>query len=231
MGREDQIEEREVLDSIFPDEITDISETSYRVSISLDVPEYDGDESEMPVIILEVSYPEAYPDVAPDLNISSPHDAPKHPRLDVQEDRDQLLQSLEPTIEENMGMAMVFTLVSALKENAETLVTERANEAQAEKDKVAAKREEEENRKFHGTPVTIESFLEWSTKFKKEIEDEETRLREEKEADDKKKKTTVKEEKKLTGRQLWEKGLVGKGDYDEDEDDSMPAVDKLKVAA
>lgn len=208
----------------------DISETSYRVSISLDVPEYDGDESEMPVIILEVSYPEAYPDVAPDLNISSPHDAPKHPRLDVQEDRDQLLQSLEPTIEENMGMAMVFTLVSALKENAETLITERANAVQAEKDMVAAKREEEENRKFHGTPVTVESFLEWSAKFKKEMEDEETRLREEKEADDKKKKNTVKEEKKLTGRQLWEKGLAGKGDYDEDDDDAMPAVDKLKVA-
>ncbi|KAJ6004459.1 hypothetical protein N7499_000527 [Penicillium canescens] len=231
MGREDQIEEREVLDSIFPDEITDISETSYRVSISLDVPEYDGDESEMPVIILEVSYPEAYPDVAPDLNISSPHDAPKHPRLDVQEDRDQLLQSLEPTIEENIGMAMVFTLVSALKENAETLITERANAVQAEKDKVAAKREEEENRKFHGTPVTVESFLEWSAKFKKEIEEEETRLREEKEADDKKKKTAVKEEKKLTGRQLWEKGLAGKGDYDEDDDDAMPAIDKLKVGA
>ncbi|OGE48245.1 hypothetical protein PENARI_c031G03312 [Penicillium arizonense] len=230
MGREDQIEEREVLDSIFPDEIIDISETSYRVSISLDVPEYDGDESEMPVIILEVSYPEAYPDVAPDLNISSPHDAPKHPRLDVQEDRDQLLQSLEPTIEENIGMAMVFTLVSALKENAETLITERANAVQAEKDKVAAKREEEENRKFHGTPVTVESFLEWSAKFKKEIEDEETRLREEKEADDKKKKTAVKEEKKLTGRQLWEKGLAGKGDYDEEDDDAMPAIDKLRVA-
>jgi hypothetical protein len=184
----------------------------------------------MPVIILEVSYPEAYPDVAPDLNISSPHDAPKHPRLDVQEDRDQLLQSLEPTIEENIGMAMVFTLVSALKENAETLITERANAVQAEKDKVAAKREEEENRKFHGTPVTVESFLEWSAKFKKEIEDEETRLREEKEADDKKKKTAVKEEKKLTGRQLWEKGLAGKGDYDEEDDDAMPAIDKLRVA-
>lgn len=57
MGREEQIEERGVLDSIYPDEITgeffflryglstivltlasDISETSYRVSIALDVP-------------------------------------------------------------------------------------------------------------------------------------------------------------------------------------------------
>ncbi|KAI3217535.1 hypothetical protein DTO012A9_10265 [Penicillium roqueforti] len=91
MGREDQIEEREVLDSIFPDEISDISETSYRVSITLDALEYDGDETEQPVICLEVSYPEEYPDVGPNLSISSPPNASKHPRLDVQEDRDLLM--------------------------------------------------------------------------------------------------------------------------------------------
>ncbi|KAJ5567417.1 hypothetical protein N7535_006723 [Penicillium sp. DV-2018c] len=229
MGREDQIEEREVLDSIFPDEITDISENSYRVSITLDTQEYEGDETEQPIICLEVSYPEEYPDVGPNLTITSPPNAPKHPRLDIQEDREQLMKALEPTIEENMGMAMVFTLVSALKESAEALITERANIVQAEMEQVAAKREEEENRKFHGTPVTVESFLEWSAKFKKEMEEEELRLREEKESEDKKKKST-KEEKKLTGRQLWERGLA-KGDYDDEEEDALPAVDKLKVAA
>lgn len=139
------------------------------------------------------------------------------------------MQALQPTIEENMGMAMVFTLVSALKESAEQLMTDRAEAIQAEKDKAAAAREEEENRKFHGTQVTVESFLQWSANFKKEMEEVETRLREEKEAEDKKKKTT-KDEKKLTGRQLWEKGLA-KGDYDEEDDDTMPAVEKLKVAA
>ncbi|KAJ5779470.1 hypothetical protein N7457_007190 [Penicillium paradoxum] len=229
MGREDQIEEREVLDSIFPDEITDISETSYRVSITLDTLEYEGDETEQPVICLEVAYPEEYPDVGPNLNITSPPNAVKHPRLDIQEDREQLLESLLPTIEENMGMAMVFTLVSALKESAELLITERANAIQAEMDKVAAKKEEEENRKFHGTPVTVESFLEWSAKFKKEMEEKELRLREEKDLEDKKKRI-IKEEKKLTGRQLWERGLV-KGDYDEEDEDALPAVDKLKVTA
>jgi hypothetical protein len=181
------------------------------------------------VICLEVSYPEEYPDVGPNLSITSPPNASKHPRLDIQEDREQLMEALQPIIEENMGMAMVFTLVSALKESAEALITERANIVQAEMEQVAAKREEEENRKFHGTPVTVESFLEWSAKFKKEMEEEELRLREEKESEDKKKKST-KEEKKLTGRQLWERGLA-KGDYDEEEEDALPAVDKLKVAA
>jgi hypothetical protein len=208
----------------------DISETSYKVSITLDPPEHDGEESEQPIIYLEVAYPEEYPDVAPELNISSPPNAPKHPRLDVQGDREHLLEALQPTIEENIGMAMVFTLVSALKDSAESLMADRANAVEAEREQARAKAEEEENRKFQGTPVNKETFLEWNARFQQEIRDEEQREREEKEAEDKKKKPG-KEEKKLTGRQLWEQGLAGKADYDEGDEDAMPAVDKLKVSA
>lgn len=207
----------------------DISETSYKVSITLDPPEHD-EESEQPIIYLEVTYPEEYPDVAPELNISSPPNAPKHSRLDIQGDREHLLEALQPTIEENMGMAMVFTLVSALKDSAESLMADRANAVEAEREQARAKAEEEENRKFQGTPVNRETFLEWNARFQQEMRDEEQREREEKEAEDKKKKPG-KEEKKLTGRQLWEQGLAGKADYDEGDEDAMPAVDKLKVSA
>ncbi|EAU35657.1 conserved hypothetical protein [Aspergillus terreus NIH2624] len=233
MGREEQIEEREVLDSIFPEEITDVSDTSYRISITLDPPENDVEETEQPVLILQVTYPADYPDVAPDLDLSAPPNAPKHPRLDVQEDRERLLEALQPTIEENMGMAMVFTLVSTLKESAELLMAERVNAVHALKEMEAAKAEEEENRKFQGTAVTRETFLEWLAKFKQEMEDEERRQREEKEAEEKKArgKGPAKEEKKLTGKELWERGLAGKGDYDEDYEDAMPPVEKMKIAA
>ncbi|KAJ1706854.1 RWD domain protein (Gir2) [Aspergillus flavus] len=233
MGPEDQIEEREVLDSIFPEEITDLSDTSYRISIALDAPDDDVEEAEQPVLLLQVTYPADYPDVAPELEISAPPNAPKHPRLDVQEDRDRLLESLQPTIEENLGMAMVFTLVSALKENAEQLMSERVNAVHAQKEMEAAKAEEEENRKFQGTAVTRETFIEWLEKFKAEMEEEEKRQREEKEAEDKKanKKTPAKEEKKMTGRQLWERGLAGKADLDEEGEDALPAVEKMKIAA
>ncbi|KAL3485677.1 ubiquitin-conjugating enzyme/RWD-like protein [Aspergillus germanicus] len=234
MGREDQIEEREVLDSIFPDEITDVSDTSYRISITLDAPENDDNEAEPPVLVLDVSYPEEYPDVAPELEISAPPNAQKHPRLDINEDHDRLLEALQPTIEENMGMAMVFSLVSALKESAELLMAERVNAVHAEIEMQAAKAEEEENRKFQGTVVNRETFLEWLEKFKKEMEEEERKLREEREAEEKKanKKAGVKEEKKLTGKQLWERGLAGKADFDEEEEDGLPAaVEKVKIAA
>lgn len=212
----------------------DVSETSYRISITLDPPENDVEEADQPGLVLQVSYPPEYPDVAPDLEITAPPNAPKHPRLDIHEDRSRLLDALQPAIEENMGMAMVFTLVSALKESAELLMAERVNAIHAQKEVEAAQAEEEENRKFQGSAVTPESFLEWRAKFLKEMEEEEQRRREEKEAEDRKNKkpsAVARDEKKLTGKQLWERGLAGKGDFDEDEEDSMPAVEKMKVTA
>ncbi|KAK2804185.1 hypothetical protein FQN50_006727 [Emmonsiellopsis sp. PD_5] len=230
MGIEDQQEELETLKSIFPDEITEISNTAYRISITLDLPTSEDDDAEPPVLILTVSYPPQYPDVAPDLEISAPPNAPKHPHLDIQEDRARLLESLQSTIEENMGMAMIFTLVDTLKEGAELLISEREAAIQAMKEFESAKAEEEENRKFHGTQVTRERFLEWRSKFQQEMEELERREKEEKEAEDKKKKA-AKEEKKLTGRELWERGLAGKVDYDEDYIDAMPAsMEKLEVS-
>ena len=68
--------------------------------------------------MLTVRYPEGYPDEAPELQLSPTPNAAPHPYLNIAEDKDQLLEGLEATIEENLGMAMVFTLVSTLKEAA-----------------------------------------------------------------------------------------------------------------
>ncbi|KAL6706785.1 Protein gir2 [Coniothyrium glycines] len=230
MGVEEQKEEREVLDSIFPEEITDVSETEFRISIELDDGRHPDEEreDEQPIIILNVSYPPNYPDEAPRLDISAPPNAPKHPYLSVQDDKSRLLSSLEETIEENLGMAMVFTLVTVLKDSAELLITERQNAKAALKEIEAAKVEEEENRKFQGEAVTRESFLAWRERFRKEMAEEAKRKEEEKEAEDKKKRV-VKEEKKLTGKELWTQGLVGKVDEDEDEGDID--IQKLKIEA
>lgn len=128
-------------------------------------------------------------------------------------------------------MAMVFTLVTVLKDSAELLITERQNAKQALADIEAAKAEEEENKKFQGEAVTRESFLAWRERFRKEMAEEAKRREEEREAEDKKKRIT-KEEKKLTGKELWERGLVGKVDEDgDDEEGEEVDIDKLRISA
>lgn len=129
-------------------------------------------------------------------------------------------------------MAMVFTLVSTLKEAAEALISEREAGAQAVRDAVARKAEEEENRKFHGTAVTRESFLAWREKFRNEQADKAMKEQEEQEAEDRKKRGRL-EEKKLTGRQLWETGMVGKVDEEDINGDDVldDGVEKLKIDA
>jgi hypothetical protein len=126
-------------------------------------------------------------------------------------------------------MAMIFTLVTVIKDSAELIITERQNAKQALADIEAAKLEEEENKKFQGDAVTRDTFIAWRERFMKEQEDEERRAVEEKEAEDKKSRAK-KEEKKMTGRELWEKGLVGKVDEDEEEEDSVD-IEKLKIAS
>ncbi|KAK0323479.1 Protein gir2 [Friedmanniomyces endolithicus] len=231
MGREEQAEEREVLDSIFPDEIQDVSASEYRVSIALDMQKPDEDETPDPVILLNIRYPEAYPDEAPRLDITQPPNAPRYDHLDIQNDKARLLEALAPTIEESMGMAMVFALVSALKDAAELLVSERLGAIQAVKDVESAKAEEEENRKFEGEKVTRESFLAWREGFQREMAEEAARRVAEVEAEEKKKRG-AREERKLTGKQLWQRGLAGNTVEEEDEDegdDALEGVQRLKV--
>ncbi|KAI1770891.1 RWD-domain-containing protein [Hypoxylon cercidicola] len=232
MGKEEQVEEREVLDSIFPEEITDISDTEYRISIQLDLPDDDGadEPSEPPTLILHVQYPENYPDEAPMLDLSPPQNAVPHPYFSVAADKEQLLKGLEETIQENMGMAMIFTVVTTLKEEAELLVTDRREAAARAREDLLLAAEREENKKFHGTPVTPETFMKWREGFLKEMEEQQQREEEEKLAEMKKAK--VKEPTKLTGKQLWERGLVGKIDEGDDEE-SVPLeqVEKLKIEA
>lgn len=125
---------------------------------------------------------------------------------------------------------MVFTLVTVLKDAAELLISERQNAKQALADMEAAKAEEEENRKFQGQAVTRESFLKWREEFRQEMEEKKRIAEEEKEAEDKKKRI-AKEERKLTGKELWQQGLVGKVDEDEDEGADLQAMKDLKVSA
>lgn len=125
---------------------------------------------------------------------------------------------------------MIFTIHSSVKEAAEQLIEERKQVIVKAQEEKALEEEREENKKFHGTPVNRETFLKWRDQFMKEMAEDEAREEEEKLAEMKKAK--IKEPVKLTGRQLWERGMVGKVD-EGDDDDGVPAegVENLKVAA
>jgi RWD domain len=182
------------------------------------------------VIVLDVTYPEKYPDVAPYLDLANPHDAPKSSRLDLAEDKAKLLAAIEPTIEESLGMAMVFNIVTALKDAAEQLIQERATVAEQAREAVRRAEEEKENAKFHGEKVTRERFLNWRETFRQEMEEEAKRKAAEAEAAAAKrggKAAGATQGVKLTGRELWEKGLArGEEEEEGEEDGTATAVQK-----
>ncbi|CAI4216838.1 unnamed protein product [Parascedosporium putredinis] len=150
MGREEQVEEREVLESIFPEEITGAAPR---------------------------------PHVRPQRRLP--------PQLLLSEDRDVLLEALNTAAEENLGMAMVFALVSTVKEAAEQLIADREAAVEKVREEAARAAEQEENKKFHGTSVTPESFMKWREGFLREMEEQ--RLKEEEERLAELKKARVKE--------------------------------------
>jgi hypothetical protein len=214
----------------------DISDDEYQISIALDVTNTErGDETEPPTFLLHVKYPESYPDEAPILDLRSQPGEATHPLFDISTDKDTLLANLAETIEENLGMAMIFTLVSTLKESAELLIAERQEVLRQEQEAVALAAEAEENKKFTGTPVNPDTFAEWRVAFRREMEEVKRRQEEDEEAAEKKKNRGKETEVRLTGRQLWERGLAGKveeEEWEEGEEDALPeGVQKLTVAA
>jgi len=152
-------------------------------------------------LTLTVHYTEEYPDQLPELSLEAIEG-----ELDDNE-LESLLDELRTVGEENLGMAMTFTLVSHLREQLSSLVRLRAeNKAKAEREKERLAIEEEEAR-TRGTPVTVESFQAWKSKFDKELAVKKSR-----EDEEKMKILTPKEREewkragsRLTGRQLFER--------------------------
>jgi len=152
-------------------------------------------------LTLTVYYTEEYPDQLPELTLEAIEG-----ELDDNE-LESLLDELRTVGEENLGMAMTFTLVSHLREQLSSLVRLRAeNKAKAEREKERLAIEEEEAR-TRGTPVTVESFQAWKSKFDKELAFKKSR-----EDEEKMRSLTPKEREewkragsRLTGRQLFER--------------------------
>lgn len=218
MGKEDQAEEIEILQSIYPEELEVHDETSFSIHLRL--------ETEAPrQLLIDFDYPETYPEeTTPGISITvelteeeeyeegrqaeeeqEDTNEPKFTYAFTKADCVQLVAQAKEIAEENLGIPSVFTLVSQIKELAEELYDTRIRDQEAERLRLLSIEEEKEQAKFRGTPVTKASFTEWRTKFRAEM------------GWDKPKERPF---GRFTGREIFEKGM-----YTEEDDDEVDDVD------
>uniref|UniRef100_A0AAZ3RJK1 RWD domain-containing protein 1 n=1 Tax=Oncorhynchus tshawytscha TaxID=74940 RepID=A0AAZ3RJK1_ONCTS len=153
---EEQRNELEAIESIYPDSFTVLSEvpTSFTITVTSDA----GENDETIEVTLQFTYVEKYPDEVPLWEIYSQENL-------EDSDAEGILTLLQQQAEENLGMVMIFTLVTAVQDKLNELVDEIKNRREEEKRRKEEAAEEAEKVLFQGTVVTIENFLSWKAKF------------------------------------------------------------------
>uniref|UniRef100_A0A1A9WEE5 RWD domain-containing protein n=1 Tax=Glossina brevipalpis TaxID=37001 RepID=A0A1A9WEE5_9MUSC len=183
--QEDQNNEIEALDSIYCGEM-EIFETQpvHKFRIPIATEEFDKYQEENGLACkLLFTYTSTYPDEAPLVEIDEP--------VNFAEDfEERLLEHIKKSIDEYLGMEMIFSLVSAAQEwlNERWDDHKKAQEEERERTLLAA--EEAERKKFEGTRVTVESFMKWKMIFEETMGIAAKREK-------------INESKKLTGRELF----------------------------
>ncbi|KAI1795971.1 RWD-domain-containing protein [Ganoderma leucocontextum] len=198
MSAEVLAEEFEVLESIYPTELTKLSEREIQIDVEPDDPVEGIEELSL---VFKVEYTEEYPDALPIFSLEVQQG-------ELEDDEvDHLLVEVGKVGEENLGMAMTFTLVAHLRERLSALQRER--EERIRKDEMEKERRvlEVEEAKTRGTPVTVESFKAWKVKFDKELATKRMREEEEKlkSLASKDREEHKKLHTRLTGRALFER--------------------------
>ncbi|KAK6205306.1 RWD domain-containing protein [Scheffersomyces amazonensis] len=237
---EEQTQELEVLESIYPDEIITHNNdpvTKFSILVKLDT----SSTSRTHHLVLNVEYPPLYPEELPILEVEIPSGnelAAFHQGNEDEDDYDDedygyensadedgedkvidFAESIELTkddlnilkgkliefAEEQIGIPMIFALVTQLKEDAEGKWAQKLELKIREHDKKQQELEEIEQRKFQGTKLTKENFASWRESFRKEMKIDE-RLQD---------RFTKMHNGKLSGKQIFESGLAKEGDEDD----------------
>ncbi|XP_017544060.1 RWD domain-containing protein 1 isoform X2 [Pygocentrus nattereri] len=182
---EEQRNELEAIESIYPDSFTVLSEnpTSFTITVTSDA----GENDETVQVTLKFTYVEKYPDEPPLWEIHSQENL-------EDSDTEDILTLLKQQAEENLGMVMIFTLVTAVQEKLNEIIDQIKSRREEEKQRKEREAEEAE-KAFQGTVVTIENFLSWKARFEQEMA----------ELKRKKMKEDDSGKSKLTGKQLFER--------------------------
>lgn len=163
------------------------TEPFHKFQIPIATEEYNADAAEDSekglACKLVFTYTATYPDEAPLVEIEDAENF---------EDtfESQLLEHLRQTIEENIGMEMIFSLVSSAQEWLNVQWDEHKKNQEDERVRKVYEAEEAERKKFEGTRVTVETFMKWKLDF-----EESTGILAKREKNN--------DSKKLTGRELF----------------------------
>ncbi|GAA6063932.1 hypothetical protein JCM10212_004791 [Sporobolomyces blumeae] len=193
---EERRSELEVLESIFPDELTVLSDDQ----LSIRVEPENQNESDPYVLNLSITYTPTYPDELPEMEIKAVEGELSDDELEF------LLDGLKASAEESLGMAMVYTLSLQLRELIGDMFVKRKERIAAEDEERYRLEEEAIAKKKQGTPVTKQSFAAWSAKFEQEMAEQRKRDESErlKALPGKEREEAKRWLAKLTGRQLFE---------------------------
>ncbi|KAK0424393.1 hypothetical protein QR680_008653 [Steinernema hermaphroditum] len=158
-----QLEELEALEAIYPNELEILNRQYPNISVIVKLDSHiDGEECEEGdefVMELQVNLTKNYPDEVPKISLEGLED--RYPQSRIQ----KLVDELHQVAGENLGMPLVFTVISHLQEQIGLIVNESATLKEEALKEAEKKEEEEARKKFEGTRVTVESFLAWKKKF------------------------------------------------------------------
>ncbi|XP_008185983.1 RWD domain-containing protein 1 isoform X2 [Acyrthosiphon pisum] len=182
--KEEQQNEIDALDSIYCGEmIISGSDPYYQFEIPVKSDEFDSVQHDIGLsCCLKFEYVEKYPDDPPIVEIEDV--------VGFEEQEDELKEYLIQQAQDNVGMVMIFTLVSAAQEWMNNYSDSEKQRKIDDDDKRREKEMEAELKRFEGTKVTVESFLRWKFNFEEDMGVLKKRNEEEK-------------NKKLTGRELF----------------------------
>lgn len=111
---------------------------------------------------LVFQYTKTYPDEAPLIEIEN--------EVNFESDTSQKVKDgLNDTIQENLGMEMIFSLVGCTQELLNTLFDQIKIDREEQRERKQREVEELEHKKFEGTKCTVENFIKWKNEFEAEM--------------------------------------------------------------
>jgi len=191
--KEEQDGEVEALEAIYSEEFTLVGTEPYCMDVFVKGSNEDSNDDHKISLscVIRFTFVECYPDEPPLIEIDSDNVSEELSEKNV----GKLTEHLKEEANENLGMVMIFTLVSAAQEMLLEFVDNIKKEIEDKKHEAYLEEKRLDELKYKSTPVTLENFLAWKIRF-----DEEMRVAGKLIID-----VTTKTSTKLTGRQLFER--------------------------